>query len=210
MEKEKKIEPKKSRCRATAEAKEIIDEIALKNIINLKYSKFNDSYNVVKEAIDNMTEKLKKPLAELIDFVDTSLELVMVDDGRGKKRYDMKFNLTEEELNFLAIKIPTVCMYVQEFLNDRTIDTSLAEHILEDTVTEYLKSITGGNAQERLRLASQKAQTEQIVFMIKRQVAINMKSYIDRADKIYDGVKKVLDGINREKGIFGKSTKFTA
>jgi len=200
--KTEKKEPKRVRKR-DLEAKPALDEEALKNIINLKYSQFNDRYNIVKQAVDNLTEKLKRPILDLIDFVDDSLELVVTKDENGKRIYDMRFNLSEDELRFLAIKIPAACTYVQEFLNDKAIDVSLAEYILEDTVTENLKFIEGGDARERLRFAAQKAEVEQIVLLIKKQVYANLKSYIERADKVYDGVKKVLDGINRDKQIFG-------
>ncbi len=206
--KTEKKEPKRVRKR-DLEAKPALDEEALKNIINLKYSQFNDRYNIVKQAVDNLTEKLKRPILDLIDFVDDSLELVVTKDENGKRIYDMRFNLSEDELRFLAIKIPAACTYVQEFLNDKAIDVSLAEYILEDTVTENLKFIEGGDARERLRFAAQKAEVEQIVLLIKKQVYANLKSYIERADKVYDGVKKVLDGINRDKQIFGKSSSYT-
>jgi len=206
--KTEKKEPKRVRKR-DLEAKPALDEEALKNIINLKYSQFNDRYNIVKQTVDNLTEKLKRPILDLIDFVDDSLELVVTKDENGKRIYDMRFNLSEDELRFLAIKIPAACTYVQEFLNDKAIDVSLAEYILEDTVTENLKFIEGGDARERLRFAAQKAEVEQIVLLIKKQVYANLKSYIERADKVYDGVKKVLDGINRDKQIFGKSSSYT-
>ena len=206
--KTEKKEPKRVRKR-DLEAKPALDEEAFKNIINLKYSQFNDRYNIVKQTVDNLTEKLKRPILDLIDFVDDSLELVVTKDENGKRIYDMRFNLSEDELRFLAIKIPAACTYVQEFLNDKAIDVSLAEYILEDTVTENLKFIEGGDARERLRFAAQKAEVEQIVLLIKKQVYANLKSYIERADKVYDGVKKVLDGINRDKQIFGKSSSYT-
>ncbi len=206
--KTEKKEPKRVRKR-DLEAKPALDEEALKNIINLKYSQFNDRYNIVKQAVDNLTEKLKRPIQDLIDFVDDSLELVVTKDENGKRIYEMRFNLSEDELRFLAIKIPAACTYVQEFLNDKAIDVALAEYILEDTITEHLKSIEGGDARERLRFATQKAEVEQIVLLIKKQVYANLKSYIERADKVYDGVKKVLDGINRDKQIFGKSSSYT-
>lgn len=209
-EKHPKKERTEPKARLKLEAKPVIDEATLKNIVNLKFSEFNDRYNIVKQAVDNLTENLKRPILNLVDFVDNSLELVIIEEAKGVRKYDMKFNLTEEELNFLAIKIPAACMYVQEFLNDRAIDVALAEYILNDTVTEHLKFIEGGDARERMRFAAQKAEVEQIVLLIKKQVTANLKAYIERADKVYDGVKKVLDGINREKGIFGKSSKFTA
>ncbi len=208
MREEEKKEVKKTK-RRNLEAKPALDKETLKNIIDLKYPQYDNKYNIVKQAVDNITEKLKRPILDLIDFVDESLEFVIVDSGGGKRTYEMRFNLSEDELRFLAIKIPAACTYVQEFLNDKAIDVALAEYILEDTITEHLKSIEGGDARERLRFATQKAEVEQIVLLIKKQVYANLKSYIERADKVYDGVKKVLDGINRDKQIFGKSSSYT-
>jgi len=208
MREEEKKEVKKTK-RRNLEAKPALDKETLKNIIDLKYPQYDNKYNIVKQAVDNITEKLKRPILDLIDFVDESLEFVIVDSGGGKRTYEMRFNLSEDELRFLAIKIPAACTYVQEFLNDKAIDVALAEYILEDTITEHLKSIEGGDARERLRFATQKAEVEQIVLLIKKQVYANLKSYIERVDKVYDGVKKVLDGINRDKQIFGKSSSYT-
>ena len=87
IKKTEKKEPKRVRKR-DLEAKPALDEEALKNIINLKYSQFNDRYNIVKQAVDNLTEKLKRPILDLIDFVDDSLELVVTKDENGKRIYD--------------------------------------------------------------------------------------------------------------------------
>ena len=115
IKKTEKREPKRITKR-NLEKKTVLDEEALKNIVNLKYSQFNDRFNIVKQAVDNLTEKLKRPILDLIDFVDDSLKLVVVDNGGGKKTYEMQFNLSEEELRFLAIKyrLPVLCSGVSE------------------------------------------------------------------------------------------------
>lgn len=197
--------------RTNVPPKKQLTEEELKKIVNAEYAKSNMVYKIIKEAVDNMTEKLKKPIMDLVEFADSSLELVITEDEKTKKKsYTMNFNLTDEELEFLAIKIPTVCIYVQEQINDRALDAAIAEYLHEDAITEHLKGIVGGDAKERLRFAQQQAEVEQIVSLVKKQVYTNLKSYIERADKIYEGVKKVLDGRNNEKKLFGKANKFSA
>ena len=61
---------------------------------------------------------------------------------------------------------------------------------------------------ERLRFAEQGAELEKLVSIIKKQVYQNLKSYIERADKIYEGIKKVLDGRNEERKLAKKHGKF--
>lgn len=201
----------KRRKAINVEAKPPITEEKIKQIVNVEYAKTNQIYKIVKQAVDNMTEKLKKPLVDLVGFADESLELIIKEDEKTKKKsYEMSFNLSQEELEFLAIKIPTACMYVQEHINDRALDMSIAEYMFEDAVTENLKSIEGGDAKERIKFATQKAEVEQIVSLVKKQVYANLKTYIDRADKIYEGVKKVLDGKNKERNLFGKANTYSA
>lgn len=171
----------------------------------MKISQNQKYYRPLKEAVDLMTEKLKAPLLDLIGYVDATLELIVHTDENGKRRYDMRSTLTDEELEFLAIKIPTTCLYVQEQLNGYALDVMITEYLLNDSVTEKLKGIVGGDARERQRFAEQQAEVDHLVMMIKKQVYQNLRSYIERADRVYEGVKKVLDGKNREKGLFAKS-----
>ena len=211
---------KEKKSRVNVEAKPPLDEERMKQIINEEYSKANTNFKVVQQAVDNMTHRYADELLKYVAFADDSLELVITEEEtdeldkhgqpRKKKKYEMKFNLTEDDLSFLAIKLPTACIYVQEFINARALDTKIAEYMVEDAITENLKHIEGGDAKERARFAAQAAEIEQIVALVKNQVYTNLKSYIDRADKVYEGVKKVLDGINKEKVLFGKSNKFSA
>lgn len=204
-ENEKKIR------RGSVPPKKQLTEDELKMIVNTEYAKSNEVYKVIKEAVDNITQKVSKPIIDLIDFADKSLEFVITENEfTGRKEYTLNFNLTDTDLEFLAIKIPVVCIYIQEQVNSRALDAAIAEYLFEDAVTEHLKGIVGGDAKERLRFAEQQAEVERIVSIIKKQVYINLKAYIDRADKIYEGIKKVLDGRNNEKKLFGKANKFSA
>lgn len=214
MEQEKKgnaVDEGRKIKRSSIPPKKQMTEEELREAVKSGWAKHEAVYKVIKEAVEKMTEQLKKPIVELIGFVDDALELeITVDEETQKKNYTMKFNLTDEELEFLAIKIPTVCLFVQEHINNRALDAAIAEYLHEDAVTENLKEIVGGDAKERMRFAQQMAEVEHIVSIIKNQVYLNLKTYIDRADKIYEGVKKVLDGRNNEKKLFAKANKFSA
>lgn len=190
-------------------------EDELKKKINEKYHESNAMLKIVQEAVLNLTNKYRKQLDELIGFANEKLCLKeTVDPESGKKQYDMEFNLTNQELEFLAIKIPTICIYLQDFVNERALDAALAEHFANEAITESLKQVINseykGDAKERLRFAEQQAEIEKIVSIIKKQVYMNMKSYIERADKIYEGVKKVLDGRKEERKLTSKYSQFNA
>lgn len=199
-----------TKSRTNVEAKPALTEDSLKTLINKQYQSTNANYKIVKEAVDSMTERLQKPIKDLIGFTDDSLELVITMGQDGKKNYQMQFNLSDEELEFLAIKIPAVCVQVQEYLNDRQLDASISEYMFEDAVTENLKTILGGDAKERMRFAVQQAEMQNLVTIIKKQVLANLKTYIDRADKVYEGVKKVIDGKNKERLYNNQYSKHSA
>jgi hypothetical protein len=193
--------------------KEELSEDDMKQLVNHKYRESNMQNKIVQEAIDGLTNKYKKQLDDVIGFVHERLQLKEhVDPVTGKKSYEMDFNLSDSELEYLAIKIPALCMYIQEFVNDRALDATLAEHFADEAVTENLKIIINkqykGDAKERLRFAEQGAELEKLVSIIKKQVYQNLKSYIERADKIYEGIKKVLDGRNEERKLAKKHGKF--
>lgn len=193
--------------------KEDLSEEDLKQLVNHKYRESNRQNRIVMEAIDKMTNKYREQLDELMGFVNERLQLKEYEDPQtGKKTYEMDFNLDDTELEFLAIKIPALCMYIQDFVNDKALDATLAEHFAEEAITENLKIVINnqykGDAKERLRFAEQGAELEKLVSIIKKQVYQNLKSYIERADKIYEGIKKVLDGRNEERKLAKKHGKF--
>lgn len=205
-EKESKTKGKTPRKIIPLPPKNILGQKELKSAVDEKLSDSTDYAQVIQTTVDNVTMIYKQQIMEIIGFVDNSLELnISTNPTTQRKNYEMKFNLTNEELNFLAIKIPTACLFVQEQINDRALDSTIAEHIFDDAVTEELKKLIGqGDAKERMRFAEQEAEIQKLVSIIKKQVYQNLKTLVDRADKIYDGVKKVLDGKNRERDLTNK------
>lgn len=200
----KEKEPKKTRVNVGPKAE--LTEDQLKELVNENYSESNRYFRLIKEAVHNITEKYKRQLDEHIGYADQLLQLsIETDQSTGRKNYTMSFDLSDRDMEFLTVKIPITLLYVQEQINNYALDATIAEYLFEHTLTEKLKGISGGDAKERLRFAQQQADVEQIVSIIKKQVYSNLKSYVDRADKIYEGLKKVLDGKNREKGLFMKT-----
>lgn len=174
---------------------------SIKRGFDQKWLEHDYYYKVLKSVTDQITRQLKAPLVEIMDYINRSLGL----HSQGGKNYEIGFNLSDDELQFLAIKLPATCLYVQEKLNDYSLSQMVSEYLTEYEIAEKLKGIRGGDARERIRFAQQQAEMDVLTTMIKKHVVQDLKSSIERADKVYEGIKKVLDGKNREKSIFMKT-----
>lgn len=163
----------------------------IKEYINKKYRQSNYYTQLVKEAVASLMEKYKetkKPLIDLIRLLDSKLKLVEV-DGHIQFNYDLSL----DELEYLAMKIPALCVFVQEFADDKALDAKIASIIAENKRRENLSNIIGGTGQERIEIAKQYAQYEELVSIIKKNIVDECNNLIERADKLYEGIKKVLD-----------------
>lgn len=184
-----------------------VDE--LKTLVESRYKESTAISKIAEEIVDKVTHEYGKQLFELMALLDDALGLEVREDQYGRRKYEMKSVLTDEELEFLVVKIPTVCLYIQEQINRQALDATIAEYIKEDTVTEKLKTVTARDAKERLRFAEQQAEVESIVHMIKSQIYLNLKTLVERADRVYEGLKKLIDGRNHDKFLSRRASMFT-
>lgn len=190
-----------------AQPRKVLTPDEYKALISTRWVETDKLSKIAEEAVDNMTRRYGKDLFKLMDLIDTSLEL-QEEDQFGRKTYSMQFNLSDADLEFLVVKIPIICVYIQEQINRRALDAAIAQYIKEDTITEKLKSIGGRDAKERLRNAEQQAEIEAAVHLIKSQVYSNLKSLVDRADRVYEGLKKIIDGRNRDKFLSARASAY--
>ena len=80
------------------------------------------------------------------------------------------------------------------------INYSFFQIVIESKVTQRAAALMGekGNADERKRRAELEVLTERTVSLANKTIIKGLQSCIDRADKVYEGVKKVMDFRARE------------
>ena len=135
------------------------------------------------------------PLLQLMDIVSKSISVTLNGDKPMGKSL-----LTMDELYALAIKIPVECVYLQTTVNEFQTSQMLGDIVTENKITEHIVDMYGskGDAKERLRRAELLEGESILQLTYRKQIARELQAIIDRADKVYEGVKKVIDAKSKE------------
>jgi hypothetical protein len=139
-------------------------------------------------------------LETLIELADKAMEVKKGSDGS----VDFKMRLSKEDCFCLVVKLPAECAYLQSRLSDQSIDQALSACLIEQDITNRIMSYnsepreTRGSEKERRSRAEYEERSRVIANLARKQVVRSLTAYIERADKVYEGIKKVVDALNRE------------
>lgn len=144
--------------------------------------------------------KATKPLQDLIDLVNSCVEIKLVN---GSVISEIK--LSSFELEALAMRIPAECSLLQAQLNQYNVKNMFRDMQLDAKVTVELSKLTGtkGAAEERKKKAEMTVLDERVQNAVNKLIIRSIQGCIDRADKVYEGVKKVMDFRSKE-GFFDR------
>ena len=108
--------------------------------------------------------------------------------------------LSMDQLFAIAIRLPVECGYLQAQINDRVVKQRLQEIVTENKITDSITMLreSKGDARERQRRAESMNDMDVLADEAARQIVQAMQSVIIRADKVYEGIKKVIDAKTRE------------
>ena len=133
-----------------------------------------------------MIEKETQPLQDLVSIVDQAVGIKLV-SGSVVSTVD----LTAFELE---------CLRLQAQLNKYSTQNTFRDMKLEAEVTVALTKLTGmkGAAEERKRKAELTVLDERVQNTVNKLIIKGIQGCIDRADKVYEGIKKVMDYRSKE------------
>lgn len=145
-------------------------------------------------------EKETKPLQDLIDLVNASVDIRLVN---GSVVSDIR--LGSFELEALAMRIPAECSRLQARLNQYNTKNLFRDMRLDAKVAVELARLIGtkGAAEERKKKAEMSVLDERVQNAVNKLIIRGIQGCIDRADKVYEGVKKVMDFRSKE-GFFDR------
>ena len=145
-------------------------------------------------------EKETKPLQDLIDLVNASVDIRLVN---GSVVSDIR--LGSFELEALAMRIPAECSRLQARLNQYNTKNLFRDMRLDAKVAVELSRLIGtkGAAEERKKKAEMSVLDERVQNAVNKLIIRGIHGCIDRADKVYEGVKKVMDFRSKE-GFFDR------
>ena len=145
-------------------------------------------------------EKETKALQDLIDLVSASVDIRLVN---GSVISDIR--LGSFELEALAMRIPAECSRLQARLNQYNTKNLFRDMRLDAKVAVELSRLIGtkGAAEERKKKAEMSVLDERVQNAVNKLITRGIQGCIDRADKVYEGVKKVMDFRSKE-GFFDR------
>lgn len=155
------------------------------------------SIDALEQYVSSMLDEETKTLRELISVVNQSVS-IKISETTGKVQSNV--GLTAFELEALALRIPAECLRLQGELNKFTTRNTFKDISIENKVTNALVSLKGekGTADERKRRAESSCIDEKTLNNINKMMVRGLQGYIERADRVYEGIKKVLDYRGRE------------
>lgn len=144
--------------------------------------------------------KETQSLQSLIDIVNSSVDIQLVN---GTVVSNIK--LGSFELEALAMRIPAECSRLQNRLNQYNTKNMFRDMQLDAKVTVELAKLMGtkGAAEERKKKAEMSVLDERVQNAVNKLIIRGIQGCIDRADKVYEGVKKVMDFRSKE-GFFDR------
>ena len=154
-----------------------------------------EALNALEEYAQMTIESETARLREMIDIVNQAVDIRLANG-----HVESTLNLASGEMEALAMKIPAECLYLQSRLNQYNIQNTFRDLNLEAGMTVSLSGLVGmkGTAEERKRMAEFGLMDEKIQNAVNKLVVKGIEGCIARADKVYEGVKKVMDYRSRE------------
>lgn len=154
-----------------------------------------ESFKALEEYAEALVEKETKALNELISIVNTAVDIRLVSG-----QVVSNVNLSAFELEALAMKIPAECLRLQGQLNQYNIKNAFRDMSVDAQMSVSLAKLMGtkGTAEERKRKAELTTLDKRVQNAVNKLIIRSIQSSIDRADKVYEGVKKVMDYRSKE------------
>lgn len=174
---------------------------------DIEREKFNEVYKKHKDYSKDIIEVANKITKSYTSELENCISKILV-ACNNESQLGMNF----DELEKMALKIPSLCLYIQIKLNDFTLRGNVEEIMINAQVMEYLESIKDqkGDSREKMKRAEASQFEDRIIEMLDKQICSNLRDIITRADKVYEGVKKIIDARMRENEYNRKSQQFGA
>ncbi len=167
---------------------------------------FNETYKKHTEYTAEIIEAANKITKPLTTELDNCIARVLnaVSDENG-----VEMNISDIEV--AALKIPALCYYLQSKIGDYALRGAIDELMNDGLVIEQLDKIKGekGDAREKMKRAEASCTSDRVAEALNKQICMNLKEAIVRADKVYEGIKKILDARMRENDYNRKSQMYS-
>ena len=166
--------------------------------------RMRQAYDVVRtlsakgEAIvSEVVHSHSRPLDTFVDNVDAMLEDI--------RNHGAKFS--DEELHRLTIRLPVLMYRLTDIIGKAGLESDVAKAITKNLqAVHYLRSTAKTIPAKRAHAELLTAENEDAVELAKH-VHQRLKAKMDTADKLFDGIRKVLTSRDGDKAVFGRESR---
>ena len=157
-------------------------------------SEQEEAFKALEEYAEVTIKEETKKLQALVDIVNQAVSIQLV-----KGQVVSNVNLSAFELEALAMRIPAECLRLQAQLNKYNVQNTFRDMRLDAEMTVSLSKLgTKGTVEERKRTAELTVLDERIQNAVNKLIIRGIQGSIERADKVYEGIKKVMDYRSKE------------
>ena len=148
-------------------------------------------YDNLKEQARQYVEEMTAPINHIIQVI---INATRVAPGQSANELSM------DDLYAMAIRLPAECAYLQSLINRESISNKVDSFATQLQVTNAITQLIGtkGDAKERLRRAEALSGDDLLHDLVCSEIVSALQQTIVRADKVYEGVRKIIDAKSRE------------
>jgi len=157
----------------------------------------DNQVDMLEQYANAMLEKESQTLRELVDIV---AQATSISRSSTTGKISTNINLGAFELEALVLRIPAECLRLQGLINMYSTRNTFKDLTIEGKVTKALADLNGekGTVEERKKKAEMTCLDEKRLNQVNKMMIRGLQGYIDRADKVYEGVKKIMDTRGKE------------
>lgn len=169
-------------------------EVFIMSVLELT-SEQEEAFKALEKYAEVTIKEETKDLQALVDVVNQAVSIQLV-----KGQVVSNVNLSAFELEALAMRIPAECLRLQAQLNKYNVQNTFRDMRLDAEMTVSLSKLLGtkGTVEERKRTAELTVLDERIQNAVNKLIIRGIQGSIERADKVYEGIKKVMDYRSKE------------
>lgn len=152
---------------------------------------YDKNISDLQEKATTMISEFTTPINDIIACVLENTEC-----AAGKSH----IRLSMDDLYAMAIRLPAECAYLQAQINSQLIQQKVRSFLTEAKVTDTIVLLqnTKGDAKERQRRAEAMSKDDVLADIVSQQIVAALQATVQRADKVYEGIKKIIDAKSRE------------
>ncbi len=156
--------------------------------VDTAYRRVSDVSDVVDALIERVVQRHSSALDSFV--------------ARVEKYLDEKDEVEDFELQRLVLRFPVLLYNLSPGITRASLESEVAKAAYDRIKSEYLLNAEGKTSADRQAHASLFAESENLAAIATKHIHARLKSKMESAQALYEGVKKIMTARDTEKQVF--------